>query len=70
MKVTLTTKEILAILYALDSQWYFPKKKDYIASVKKRTGVDHYYPWERFSLYYNLRKRLWELLEYSQKEAK
>lgn len=62
MNVPLSTKEILCIIDAMDSQWGSPKKKR-IAILKKRFGGFDGELWQRCSLYTNLRKKLLRMLE-------
>lgn len=63
MKISLSTKEILYIIDAMDSQWGSPKKKKRIAILKKRFGVFDGELWQRCSLYTNLREKLLRMLE-------
>lgn len=62
MNVPLSTKEILYIIDAMDSQWRSPKKKR-IAILKKRFGGFDGELWQRSSLYTNLREKLLRILE-------
>lgn len=63
MNVALSTKEILYIIDAMDSQWVSPKKKKRIAILKKRFGGFDGELWQRSSLYTNLRDKLLRMLE-------
>lgn len=63
MKISLSTKEILYIIDAMDSQWGSPKKKKRIAILKKRFGGFDGELWQRCSLYTNLREKLLRMLE-------
>lgn len=63
MNVPLSTKEILYLIDAMDSQWRSPKKKKRIAILKKRFGGFDGELWERCSLYDNLREKLLRMLE-------
>ena len=64
MKISLSTKEILYIIDAMDSQWSNPKKKKKrITILKKRIGGFDGELWERCSLYTNLREKLLGMLE-------
>ena len=62
MNVKLSTKEILYLIDAMDSQWSNPKKKR-IAILKKRFGGFDGELWQRSSLYTNLREKLLRMLE-------
>ena len=62
MNVKLSTKEILYLIDAMDSQWGNPKKKR-IAILKKRFGGFDGELWQRSSLYTNLREKLLRMLE-------
>lgn len=63
MNVPLSTKEILYIIDAMDSQWGNPKKKKRITILKKRFGGFDGELWQRCSLYDNLRGKLLRMLE-------
>lgn len=63
MNVALSTKEILCLIDAMDSQWVNPRKKKRITILKKRFGGFDGELWERSSLYTNLREKLLRMLE-------
>lgn len=63
MNVALSTKEILYIIDAMDSQWGSPRKKKRITFLKKRFGGFDGELWQRCSLYTNLREKLLRMLE-------
>lgn len=69
MNVPLSTKEILHIIDAMDSQWFGPKtKKKRIAILKKQIGGFDGELWERCTLHFNLRDKLLRMLELVKEE--